>query len=93
MKLKKLLKDIPVLQVKGPKEVHITGICENSRLIVPGNLFVAKKGRTVDGARFIPEAISSGAVAVLTDLYDPTLKNVTQIIHANVLEVEGLIAV
>ncbi|NGX43025.1 MAG: UDP-N-acetylmuramoyl-L-alanyl-D-glutamate--2,6-diaminopimelate ligase [Chlamydiae bacterium] len=92
MKLKKLLKDIPILEVRGPKEVEITGVCANSKFLAPGNLFVAKKGRTVEGAQYIPEAIAAGAVAILTDIFDPTLKNVTQIIHPDVSKIEGLIA-
>lgn len=92
MKIKKILKDIPNLQVKGSKEVEITGICGNSKLISPGNLFVARKGRTYDGAQFIPEAIAAGAVAILTDILDPSLKDVTQLIHPNVNAMEALLA-
>jgi len=91
MKLKKVLKDIPVVEVKGSKEVEITGVCSNSKLISPGNLFIAKKGNSLDGALFISEAISAGAIAVLTDLYDPSLK-ITQIIHPDVHAIEPLIA-
>jgi len=92
MKLKKLLKDIPAEDIKGSKEVEITGVCSNSNLVAPGNLFVARKGLTTNGAQFIPQAIESGAVAVLTDIYDPTLRNVTQIIHPDVASLEGSIA-
>jgi UDP-N-acetylmuramoyl-L-alanyl-D-glutamate--2,6-diaminopimelate ligase len=92
MKLKKVLKDIAIEDVKGSKEVEITGVCSNSKLVSPGNLFIAKKGNTVDGAVYIPEAISAGATAILTDFYDPTLKNVTQIIHHNVKSIEPQIA-
>lgn len=92
MKLKKLLKDIPLLQVKGSKEVEITGICENSKLVSPGNLFVARKGSSQDGAQYIPEALAAGAVAVLTDIYDPSLKAVVQLVHPNVAEMEALLA-
>lgn len=92
MKLKKLLKEIPYKQFKGSKEVEITGICANSKLVSPGNLFIARKGRTEDGSQYIPEAISAGAVAVLTDIYDPSLKEIAQIIHPDVASLEGLIA-
>src|SRR5262245_53221620 len=92
MKLKKLLKDISNIQIKGPKEIEINGICSNSKLIAPGNLFLARKGLSDDGTRYIPEAVSSGAVAVLADIYDPSLKDVTQIVHPKVAEIEGLIA-
>ncbi len=92
MKLKKLLKEIPVKEIKGSKEIEITGICGNSKLVAPGNLFIAKKGRVDDGVQYIPEAIEGGAVAVLSDLYDPSLKHLTQIIHPDVNKIEALIA-
>jgi len=77
--------------VKGSKEIEITGLCENSNLASPGNLFIAKKGRSLDGAHFISEAIAAGATCILTDLYDPFL-DVTQLIHPNVREIEGILA-
>lgn len=92
MKLKKVIKDIAIEDVRGSKEVEISGVCSNSKLVAPGNLFIAKKGNTVDGAVFIPEAISAGAVAVLTDVYDPSLKAITQIIHRDVKSLESKIA-
>jgi UDP-N-acetylmuramoyl-L-alanyl-D-glutamate--2,6-diaminopimelate ligase len=87
VKLKKLLKDISV-QVKGSKEIEISGITAHSKLVAPGNLFVAKKGLTCDGARFIPDALAAGAVAILTDIYDPFLENVVQLIHPDVPSLE-----
>lgn len=92
MKLKKLLKDIPVLQIKGSKDIEISGICVNSKLVAPGNLFIAKKGRNDDGSQYIPEAISAGAIAILTDMYDPFLKDVTQLVHPDVAAMESLLA-
>lgn len=92
MKLKKLIKDIPDCQVKGSKEILITGISVNSRVIAPGNLFIAKKGKTFDGGQFIPEAIQAGASAIATDLYDPSLKQVAQVIHPNIASIESILA-
>jgi len=88
MKLKKLLSGISVEAVKGSKEVEITGICTSSASAHPGSLFIAKKGRTHDGTKFIPEAINAGSVAVVTDIYDPFLQNIVQIIHPNPAEIE-----
>ena len=65
MKLKELLKDLQVLSASADMEEEITGICYDSRLVKPGNLFVAVKGLTVDGHRFIPKAMELGAAAVL----------------------------
>lgn len=92
MKLKKLLKDIPVREVKGSAEIEITGICSNSKLASPGSLFIARKGLSDDGEKYIPEAIAAGAVAIVTDIPNPSLKNVTQIIHQDVALIEGMLA-
>jgi|SRR5579875_431242 UDP-N-acetylmuramoyl-tripeptide--D-alanyl-D-alanine ligase len=37
----------------------------DSRLLKPGDLFIARKGETVDGHRFIPDAARAGAGAAL----------------------------
>lgn len=89
MKLKKLIKELPGIIVRGPKEVVITGICANSKVAAPGNLFIAKKGITTHGAQYVSEAIEGGAVAVLTDIYDPMFSAVTQLIHPNPSEIEA----
>ena len=91
MKLKKLIKDLPNAEVKGSKEVEITGICAHSKQVAPGNLFVAKKGNIFDGSHYISEAIETGAVAVLSDMFDPSLK-ISQIIHPNISEIEAKLA-
>lgn len=92
MKLKKLLKDLPECQVKGSKDILVTGISANSKLIAPGNLFIAKKGKTYDGGHYIPEAIQAGASVIATDLFDPSLKQVVQIIHPHLSSIEGALA-
>lgn len=81
MKLKKLFKDITHYEIKGSKEILITGLTSNSKFVGPGNLFIAKKGKTFDGSQYIPEALRAGAAAIVTDLYDPSLKQVVQVIH------------
>ena len=45
-------------------QTDITHIAENSRLAQPGTLFVAVLGSVHDGHKFIPDALSRGAVAV-----------------------------
>lgn len=92
VKLKKLLKNISVKEIKGPKDVEITGLTSNSKSVGPGNLFIAKKGLTVDGAKFIPDAIAAGASAVVTDFYNPFYPQITQIIHPNAAAIEPAIA-
>ena len=44
---------------------EIGGITADSRRVAPGFLFAALPGAQRDGARFVPEAVARGAVAVL----------------------------
>ena len=48
-------------------DLQVTGVTADSRLVQPGDLYVAAPGATVHGADFVAEAVDGGAVAVLTD--------------------------
>ena len=93
MRLKNILKEAfaALPHIEGSREIEIANITSNSRLVVPGSLFVAKRGSTFDGNKFVPEAIASGAVCILSDLYDPSLK-VTQIVAPDVCDAESRLA-
>jgi len=54
-----------LLPVPEPADRAIRGLAIDSRRIRPGDLFLACRGRTVDGAEYIDEAIARGAVAVV----------------------------
>ncbi len=90
MKLKKLIQGCS-LEVKGSKEIEISGLCSDSRRTAPGNLFIAKKGGAFDGNEFIAQAIDSGASAVLTQFYNPFVK-ITQLIHPDPQTIEAKLA-
>jgi UDP-N-acetylmuramoyl-L-alanyl-D-glutamate--2,6-diaminopimelate ligase len=45
----------------------ISAVEYDSRRVTPGTLFVAMRGESSDGNRFIEQAIAAGAVAVVTD--------------------------
>ena len=45
----------------------VTGVEYDSRRVGPGKVFVAMKGETSDGNRFIDQAIAAGAAAIVTD--------------------------
>src|SRR5690242_10743577 len=47
------------------KDVSISGISIDSRMVKPGHLFVAMKGGNVDAHNYIARAIENGAVAVV----------------------------
>ena len=46
---------------------HLTGLCLDSRQVLPGDLYVALPGLTAHGADFVGGALARGALAVYTD--------------------------
>lgn len=48
-------------------DATVTGLCLDHRRLVPGDLFIAVPGHSSDGRRFIQEAITAGATAVLKE--------------------------
>lgn len=92
MKLRKLIAELPLELYRGGQDVEITGLCAHSKWVAPGDLFIAERGSTGEGARHIVEAISTGATALLTDLPDPFLKGVVQLIHPTPKKIEAKLA-
>jgi UDP-N-acetylmuramoyl-L-alanyl-D-glutamate--2,6-diaminopimelate ligase len=67
MHLHTLFKQIhPRPSLAGIPNVAITGVQDDSRLVKPGDLFVARSGTKTDGAQFVKDAQDKGAVAVLS---------------------------
>ena len=66
MRLKELFVDLAVLECTADPELEIDAVHYDSRKVTPGSLFVAVTGFASDGNRFIPMALSKGAVAVVT---------------------------
>src|SRR5713226_5852068 len=65
MKLRDLLRDVPVRATHGNLDVEISAVVADSRLAVRGSLFVAIPGFQRDGATFIDSAMQKGAVAIV----------------------------
>ena len=65
-KLASLFKELPFSYTpEGIPELIITGLSIDSRLVKPGDLFVAMQGGSVDGHDYIPRAVNRGAIAVV----------------------------
>ncbi len=65
MTFQQLLQGAEVLSQSG--NAGIAGVEYDSRRVRPGIAFVAMKGETSDGNKFIDQAIAAGAVAIVTD--------------------------
>jgi UDP-N-acetylmuramoyl-L-alanyl-D-glutamate--2,6-diaminopimelate ligase len=63
MRLRELFGDDVSIDARAG-EVAVTGLASDSRAVKPGDLFFALAGGKTDGARFVNQAIASGAVAV-----------------------------
>ncbi len=68
MRLSALLSALPGAVVPSLPDVEATGIANNSRLLLPGELFVAVPGRHLDGHRYAADAAARGACAVVGEL-------------------------
>jgi UDP-N-acetylmuramoyl-L-alanyl-D-glutamate--2,6-diaminopimelate ligase len=56
----------PSINLDGIPDTPVTGVQEDSRLVKPGNLFIARAGTKTDGSQFLADAQSRGATAVVT---------------------------
>ena len=76
MRLSALLASLPPGVLDAPSlatDPEITAITADSRQVTPGSIFVAVRGETMDGHRFIPDAQARGAAAIVHEPghYDP----------------------
>ena len=63
MKLRDLFSD--AVLVPQTADIAVAGLAVDSRAVKPGDVFFALAGAKTDGARFIAQAVASGAVAVV----------------------------
>ncbi len=68
MRLSDLLDGIPLAFTRtGWSEPDITAVTADSRAVTPGTIFVAVRGGTVDGHRYVGQALDRGASAVVVE--------------------------
>jgi UDP-N-acetylmuramoyl-L-alanyl-D-glutamate--2,6-diaminopimelate ligase len=68
MQLHDLLRQFdPALSLAGLPDATITHVREDSRLVGPGDLFIARSGTKTDGAKYAAYAAKQGAVAIVTE--------------------------
>jgi UDP-N-acetylmuramoyl-L-alanyl-D-glutamate--2,6-diaminopimelate ligase len=62
-----LIAEITAVGSTGDSAEPVTGIEYDSRRVRPGSVFVAMRGGTTDGNRYIDKALAAGALGILTD--------------------------
>jgi len=70
-KLSDYFGDAEIIASKGSLDRPISGLVMDSRRVVPGALFFALPGLRTDGSGYVDEAISRGAVAIVTAKLPP----------------------
>ena len=93
IKLSRLLEDIRPLEVIGDTEKNIIGVESDSRKVEKDSLFVAVRGVTTDGHKYIPVVASAHVGAIVCEDLPASLeKGITYIRVANSAEALGLLA-
>ena len=91
--LNEILEGCNVIRVTGSGETIISSLHLDSREVKPGGLFAAVRGTQTDGHRFIHQAITRGAVAVLCEaLPGPPEPGVTYVEVAQSMIALGIVA-
>ena len=73
MTLRDLLREVPAApDGHGAADVDVTSVTYDSRQTRPGSVFVALRGAHADGASFVRDAVSRGAIAVISESPAPS---------------------
>jgi len=67
MKWEDLIEEVTFVEVAGHSAQPVTGVEYDSRRVRPGSVFVAMKGGSTDGNRYVEKAIASGVAGIITD--------------------------
>jgi UDP-N-acetylmuramoyl-L-alanyl-D-glutamate--2,6-diaminopimelate ligase len=67
MQWSEVIAAVSVVEGSGRRDIEVRGVQYDSRRVSAGDVFVAMRGETTDGNRFIDAAIRKGAAAVITD--------------------------
>jgi len=67
MKWPDLISEVASVGSSGSSNAPISGVEYDSRRVQPGSVFVAMKGGSTDGNRYVDKAIAAGAAGIITD--------------------------
>jgi len=72
MKLDHLTNNLDTIACSGDPDIDVTGVTSDSREVVSGSVFVAVSGAVADGLQFVPQAITNGATAIVSEASAPS---------------------
>src|SRR6202167_2513060 len=67
MNWQELVAEVTAVGAGGNSDEPVTGVEYDSRKVKPGAVFVAMKGGSTDGDRYIDKAVAGGAQGIITD--------------------------
>jgi len=67
MNWKELIAEVTAVGAGGDSSQPVTGVEYDSRKVRPGSVFVAMKGGSTDGNRYVDKALAAGTLGVITD--------------------------
>jgi UDP-N-acetylmuramoyl-L-alanyl-D-glutamate--2,6-diaminopimelate ligase len=71
MNWNELIAEVTAVGAGGDSYEQVTGVEYDSRRVRPGAIFVAMKGGSTDGNRYVDKALAAGALGIITD-FAPT---------------------
>ena len=93
MKLNQLIADLDVLEIIGDTDKNVTALESDSRKVEKDGVFVAVKGVTTDGHKYIPVVASAKVAAVVCEEMPTTLdEGITYIRVEDTAKALGLLA-
>lgn len=92
MRFSELMKSVAGAVTLNGLDADVNGIAYDSRKVEPGNLFIAMKGGSFDGHRYITAAIEAGAAAVVAEEKPNASVSVPYAVASNGREAMGYIA-
>jgi UDP-N-acetylmuramoyl-L-alanyl-D-glutamate--2,6-diaminopimelate ligase len=71
MILRDLISSLSRVTASGPPDLVVSALTASSREVAPGMLFAAIRGTSVDGHRFISDALAAGASVIVAEAAPP----------------------
>jgi UDP-N-acetylmuramoyl-L-alanyl-D-glutamate--2,6-diaminopimelate ligase len=67
MKLEEMIRGLSITDRRGRFDIDATGLTSDSRKVKPGDVFVAIRGISLDGHKFVKDALKQGAIAIVAE--------------------------